>query len=57
MTGCRENLQLGSSRREERCFTPESPALFPLSCSSLMCEGFDLSADARALKPSSPILQ
>ncbi len=51
------SLQLGSSRREERCFTPEYPAVFQLSCRSLMCEGFDLSADARALKPSSPILQ
>src|SRR4029434_6164014 len=51
------SLQLGSSRREERCFTTESPALFPLSCSSLMCEGFDLSADARELKHSPVILQ
>ena len=51
------SLQLESSRREERCFTPESPALLPLSPRSLMCEGFDLSADARELKPSSVILQ
>src|SRR4029434_7048777 len=51
------SLQLGSSKREERCFTPESLALLPFSHSSLMCEGFDLSADVRELKPSSVILQ
>src|SRR4029434_1076497 len=49
--------QLGSSRSEERCFTPESSALLPFSHSFLMCEGFDLSFDARELKPSSVILQ
>src|SRR4029434_3883219 len=51
------SLQLGSCRGEERCFTPESPALFPLSRSSLMCEGFDLSAGARELERSSVILE
>ena len=31
--------------------------LYSHSAAALMCEGFDLSADARELKPSSVILQ
>ncbi len=39
------------------CFTPDGPGSFPVRSSSIRCEGFDLRADARALYPSSVILQ
>ncbi len=33
--------------RSLRFFTPESPSLFPLRFSSLMCDGFDFRAEVR----------
>ncbi len=38
-------------------FTPDGPGSFPVRSSSIRCEGFDLRAEARALYPSSVILQ
>lgn len=50
-------LQCGSFSRSESNITPETPGLFQLTSSSLMCEGFSLRAETRASKPSSPMLQ
>lgn len=51
------NLHCGSSSKRESCFTPESPGLLKDKSSSLMCEGFDLRAEARSAQPSSLIQQ
>lgn len=46
-------LHWGFSSTVERRFTPEFPKIFPVRCSSLRCEGFDVIAETRAAQPSS----
>ncbi len=51
------SLHVGSFRESRSSFTPDGPGSFPVRSSSIRCEGFDLRAEARALYPSSVILQ
>ncbi len=51
------NLQFVSCSKSSSCFTPDGPGSFPVRSSSIRCEGFDLRAEARAVYPSSVILQ
>lgn len=50
------SLQCWCCNKSEMCFTPESPSLLPLRCSSVRCVGFDVRAEVRAAQPSGVIL-